>query len=150
MTACGTCERIRQRDAGSAPFWDSIARLGGWDVVHAYDSTLPGWIVLVLQRHIESVDELTDPEAHALGALLRKVSAFLRKHVGCTKTYVMQFAEHPKHPHVHFHVVPRMPDIPEENIGGGVFNYLGADEAHRVPEDEMNELGRRLRRALID
>lgn len=148
MPGCGTCERVRQRDAGVAPLWDSMVRSDAWDVVHAYDSTLLGWIVLVPRRHIESVDELTRSEAHELGDLLRSVSAFLKQHSGCTKTYVMQFAEHPQHPHVHFHVVPRMPDIPEANVGANVFNYLGADEAERVSESEMNELGRQLRTAL--
>jgi diadenosine tetraphosphate (Ap4A) HIT family hydrolase len=117
-------------------------------VVHSYDTSLLGWIVLVPRRHIESVDELTESEGHELGDLLRKVSSFLKKHLGCTKTYVMQFAEHPLHPHVHFHVVPRMPDIPEENIGANVFNYLGVDDASRLTDSEMNPFAMKLRREM--
>jgi len=103
---------------------------------------------LVPRRHIEAVDELTESEGHELADLIRGVSLFLRKSLGCQKTYVMQFAEHPLHPHVHFHVVPRMPDFPKENIGSNVFNYLIVDDALRVSEDEMNQLARLLRNAL--
>jgi diadenosine tetraphosphate (Ap4A) HIT family hydrolase len=113
--------------------------------VHSYDTSLLGWIVLVPRRHIESIDELTDSEGHELGDLLRTVSSFLKRRLGCTKTYVMQFAEHPLHPHVHFHVVPRMPDIPQENIGANVFNYLGVDAAVRISEDDMDRLAAQLR-----
>ena len=148
MSECATCERVRQRDEGSAPAWDSIVRSDLWDVVHAYDTSLLGWIVLVPRRHIESVDELTESEGHELGDLLRTVSSFLKKHLGCIKTYVMQFAEHPLHPHVHFHVVPRMPDIPEENMGANVFNYLGVDDASRLTDIEMNPFALQLRRAM--
>ncbi len=148
MSECGTCERVQHRDDGNAPPWDSIIRSDQWDVVHAYDSSLLGWIVLVPRRHMEAVDELTESEGHELADLLRGVSSFLKRFLGCRKTYIMQFAEHPQHPHVHFHVVPRMPDIPVENIGANVFNYLSVDEASRVPEDEMNRLAHQLRQAL--
>ena len=38
---------IRTRDEQTAPPWDAIIRTGRWDVVHAYDTSLPGWLVLV-------------------------------------------------------------------------------------------------------
>lgn len=148
MFECGTCERVQQRDEGTAPLWDSIIRSDQWDVVHAYDTSLLGWIVLVPRRHMEAVDELTESEGHELADLLRNVSSFLKRSLGCTKTYIMQFAEHPLHPHVHFHVVPRMPGIPKENMGANVFHYLGVDDESRVPEDEMNRLADQLRQEL--
>lgn len=149
MRSCGTCERIRQRDAGEAPLWDSISRSAAWDVVHAYDTSLLGWTVLVPRRHVEAIDELETAEVHELGELMRNVSVFLKRHLGCRKTYVMQFAEHPQHPHVHFHLVPRMPDLPAASIGANIFSCLGVDEEVRVPEHAMNEFGERLRSALI-
>ena len=65
MRTCKTCELIANRNAGAAPPWDCIYRTSLWDVVHSYDTALPGWIVLVVRRHIESLAELTDPEACA-------------------------------------------------------------------------------------
>ncbi len=148
MSRCATCDRIQTRDAGAAPLWDSILRTGLWDLVHSYDTSLLGWLVLVPGRHIESIDQLTEAEALELGDLLRRVSACLKQRLGCAKTYVMQFAEHPQHPHVHFHVVPRMPDMPEENVGAKVFNYLGVEDTERVTDAAMDELARWMRDAL--
>jgi hypothetical protein len=37
----------------------------------------------------------------------------------CQKTYVMMFAEKAGFTHVHFHVVPRMDDFPDDRIGPG-------------------------------
>jgi len=98
-------------------------------------------------RHILSVDELTRDEARKLGELIRNVSAFLKEETGCVKTYVMQYAEHPDHPHVHFHVVPRMAELPDQHKGPGIFSYLGAEDK-RVSDTAMSELALRMRTRL--
>ena len=55
MKHCQTCELIARRDAGIAPLWDCIHRTAYWDIVHSYNTALPGWLVLVARRHIEAV-----------------------------------------------------------------------------------------------
>ena len=85
MTDCESCRLIRSRDAGTAPLWDSIYRTEFFDIVHALNTSLPGWIVIVLRRHAGAIDELTTDEASELGALLRKVSVSLKNIVGCKK-----------------------------------------------------------------
>ena len=147
MQGCKTCALISRRDNGDAPLWDEILRTPFWDVVHNYETSLPGWLVLVVRRHLTSVDELTEAEAVELGSLLRRTSKALKEVVGCEKTYVIQFAEHPEHPHVHFHVVPRMADTPAERRGVGVFGYSGVTEG-RVSEATMNALAAQLRARL--
>ncbi len=137
---CMTCELIDRRDRGEAPPWDMIHRADHWDLVHAYNTSLPGWLVLVARRHVAAIDELTDEEATELGILLRRSSAALRQVVGCVKTYVCQFAEQAEHPHVHFHIVPRMADQPDDRRGPRVFGYLGVPEDERVSEEKMNEI----------
>ena len=148
MTDCESCRLIGTRDAGIAPLWDSIYRSEFFDIAHALNSALPGWIVVVLRRHAGAIDELTIDEASELGMLLRKVSVGLKNIVGCSKTYVMQFAEQPGHSHVHFHVVPRMADLPDENRGANIFNYLGVDDEHRVSENVMNDIAARMQNEL--
>ena len=143
--ACKTCEMTARRRLGQAPLWDNIYQTGFWDVVHAYNSALPGWLVLVVQRHIESLDELTEQEAAELGPLIRGVSLSLKSVVGCTKTYVIQFAEARQHPHVHFHIVPRMADQPAERRSAGIMGYLGVSRDERISEDRMNEIGAEIR-----
>lgn len=133
------------RDRGEAPLWDSIYRTSHWDVVHSYSSALLGWLVVIARRHVAAIDELTDDEAVELGRLLRAVSISLKARTGCLKTYVAQFAEHPDHPHVHFHVIARMSDQPDDNRGPSIFRYLGASEEERVSEAAMNALAAGLR-----
>ncbi|MGO9660850.1 MAG: HIT family protein [Acidimicrobiales bacterium] len=140
MTDCETCELAERRDAGGAPSRDMALRTTGWDVAHAYGTSVEGWTVLVLRRHVTSVAEMIDEEASELGPLIRLVSRALGEVLGCAKTYVAQFAEHPQHNHVHFHIIPRAPDQPEELRGPRVFAGLGGPEERWVPEARMNEI----------
>jgi len=149
MKRCITCELVNRRDAGDAPLWDCIQRTQFWDLVHSYNTALPGWLVLVARRHIEAIDELTDDEAIELGRLVRRVSIALREVTGCIKTYVVQFAEHEDHPHVHFHIVPRMEDQPEDRRSVRIFGYLGVPDEERVPEERMNEISAKIISVLL-
>ena len=145
---CLTCALVRRRDRGEAPPWDNIVRTAHWDIVHSYNTSLPGWLVLVARRHVAAIDELTDEEAAELGVLLRRVSAALRQVTGCVKTYAVQFAEQAEHPHVHFHVIPRMAAQPADRRGPRVFAYLGVPDEERVSEERMNAIAVEVRRLL--
>lgn len=149
MKNCKTCELIAARDAGTAPLWDCIYRTSLWDVVHSYNTALPGWLVLVVRRHMTAIDELTDAESIELGQLIRRTSLALKALTGCLKTYVIQFAEQAEHPHVHFHIIPRMADQPENRRSTQIFGYLGVSEEERVSEAEMNEIAAKIREMLL-
>jgi diadenosine tetraphosphate (Ap4A) HIT family hydrolase len=118
-----------------------------WRVAHSLDAALPGWLVAIPRRHVEALDELGHEEVASLGPLLRDASAALRAVVGCVKTYVMLLAEKEGFGHVHFHVVPRMADQPDELRGPRIFGYLGRPEGEWVTEDERDALALRLRAA---
>ncbi len=148
MKECMSCALTQKRDAGEAPPWDSIYRSEYWDAAHAYNTSYLGWLVLVARRHIESLDELTPAEAADLGALLRELSLALKKHTGCLKTYIMQFAESDEHPHVHFHIVPRMPEQAPDDIAYRVMRHLGLPASERCSEDDMNALAMAIRAEL--
>ncbi len=149
MKQCKTCELIAARDAGTAPLWDCIQRTQFWDVVHSYNTALPGWLVLVVQRHILAIDELTDEESVELGVLIRRVSMALKQITGCVKTYVVQFAEAVDHPHVHFHIIPRMANQPQERRSTRIFEYLGVSEEECVSEKTMNEIAVKVQHFLL-
>ena len=72
VSTCVTCDLIARRDRGEAPLWDSIRRTPGWDVVHAFGTTVEGWVVLVARRHITAVADMSDEEAETLGPLFVK------------------------------------------------------------------------------
>ena len=150
MNACHTCTLTARRDAGAAPLWDNIYRTAHWDVVHSFNTSLPGWLVLVARRHMAAIAELTAAEAAELGDLQRRVSQALHAVTGCAKTYIIQFAEHPDHPHVHFHIVPRMANQPAERRSVNIFSCLGVAETERVSEEDMNEVGAQIREFLQD
>jgi diadenosine tetraphosphate (Ap4A) HIT family hydrolase len=149
MKTCKTCELIANRNAGTAPLWDCIYRTPLWDVAHSYNTALPGWLVLVARRHIESLDELTDPEAVELGRLIRKTSFALKEVTGCIKTYVIQFAEAAEHTHVHFHIIPRMADQPDNRHSTQIFGYLGVPEKERVSQESMNAIAAKVREIFL-
>jgi diadenosine tetraphosphate (Ap4A) HIT family hydrolase len=71
--------------------------------------------------------------------LVRQVSIALKEVTGCIKTDGIQFSEHADHPHIHFHIVPRMANQPENRRSTQVFKYLGVPEEERVTEASMNE-----------
>jgi diadenosine tetraphosphate (Ap4A) HIT family hydrolase len=150
MAECHTCELIKRRDSGDAPLWDCIVRTEYWDVAHAYNTSLLGWLVLIARRHIAAIDEMTDEEAIEMGRLVRRVSLVLKAETGCLKTYVVQFAEAQGHAHVHFHIIPCMPDQPAEVKGPRIFKYLGVSETEQVSEAAMNALALEIGHALSD
>ena len=142
------CQLIENRNVDAVPIWDSILRSQRFDVAHAYNTSLPGLIVVITKRHIAAIDEMTEEESIELGRLIRKVSIGLKQAVSCRKSYVLQFAEKEGHSHVHFHIVPRMEDLADEHKGANIFHYLGVDEDDRVTEAQMNEIGEIVRSAL--
>jgi diadenosine tetraphosphate (Ap4A) HIT family hydrolase len=148
MADCRSCQLLTRRDAGEAPLWDCIVRTPQWDVVHCDNTSLKGWIVLVARRHVATVSELTDAEASTLGSLAKDVSRALHDLLNCEKTYIVQFAEHPQHHHVHVHVIPRRAQIPDDERGPRIFQHLGVPEEARVSEREMNDIGELLRQRL--
>ena len=66
----------------------------------------------------------------------------------CSKTYILQFAEHADHPHVHFHIIPRMGDMPEENRGIHISNY-DSEGAVLMTDQQMSDIARRIQRFLL-
>lgn len=148
MAACRTCELVQRRDEGGAPPWDLIVRTPSWDLVHAFGTSVEGWLVLVLRRHLTALADLSDAEAATLGPLIRSTSIALRDVLGCEKTYVVQFAEHEEHPHVHVHVIARMPDQPDDMQGPRIFSRAGVADEGAVPETRMNEIALAIRAQL--
>jgi diadenosine tetraphosphate (Ap4A) HIT family hydrolase len=136
---CYSCEH---NATAEPPPREAIVVTRRWRVVHAFDSSLPGWLVLLPLRHVIALDELDDDELAELGLLQGRVSAALREVLGCVKTYSVLFAEAEGFAHLHVHLVPRMPDQLADRRGPAVFGYLGADPADVVPTAEQDRIGR--------
>lgn len=143
---CFSC--VQEAGFDRLPPRERIAADGHWRVAHVLDGALPGWLVLVPRRHVTAIADLTDGEAAALGTWQVRLSRALAAVTGCAKTYVAQFAEAEGFSHVHFHVVPRMADLPADRRGPAVFGYLKAPADQVVTERRMDELAAELTRRL--
>lgn len=135
---CYSCDRNAEFD--ELPPRERVAADDLWRVAHAFDSVLPGWLILLPRRHVTTLAELTDAEAAGLGGWQVRLSRALAAVTGCAKTYVAQFADGPGFAHVHFHVVPRQPDLPAELLGPRIFRLLGPQDRAHVGEQDRDQL----------
>lgn len=145
-TGCYTCGRELLFD--QLPLRERIAFDEHWRVAHAIGTALEGWLVLLPRRHVTTLAELTDAEAEQLGGWQVRVSRALHQVTGCAKTYVVEFGEAEGFAHVHFHIVPRLPDHPLDLRGPAVFSYLSRPQDEQVTAQQMDSLAESLRRLL--
>ena len=142
------CLPCRNTAIAELPIRERITQTPSWRVAHAFNTGLPGWLVVLPTVHITALDELCDAAAVEMGPMLRGLSRALHDVVGCEKTYVVLFAEAEGFSHLHFHVVPRMADQPHELRGPRIFGMLGLPPEHCVGEAEMDRLGAAIREQL--
>ncbi len=145
LSGCFACE---QQAAASLPPRDDIVSSRHWRVAHAFNSALRGWLVLLPTRHITTFTDLTPEAADEMGGLVRRLGGALETVTGCAKTYLMQFSEADGFAHLHLHLVPRLPNHPEETRGPRVFAYLSDDRAQWLPEAERDTIALAVRAAL--
>ncbi|MFH9616859.1 HIT family protein [Streptomyces pratensis] len=143
---CYACDKEAQFD--TLPPRERVVHDRYWRVAHAFDTAVPGWLVLLPRRHVTAVHDLTDAEASSLGSWQVGLSRALREVTGCDKTYVVQFAEAEGFAHVHFHIVPRTADLPQERRGPGIFGLRRAPESERVTAEQADRTALALRARL--
>ena len=145
--SCYSCRSNELFD--DLPPRERVAADDWWRVAHDFNSTLPGWLVLVPRRHVTSIADLTDDEAGTLGIWQVRLSRALRAVTGCVKTYVVQFAEKEGFAHVHFHIVPRLPELLADRRGPGIFQYLDQEATgSRLSERQRDDLAVAIRAVL--
>ena len=144
VPGCYPCDRAAVVDL---PPRDDVVRTDHWRVAHAFNSTLPGWLVVLPTGHLASFTELTPEAADELGGLVRRLGIALETVTGCVKTYLMQFSEAEGFSHLHLHLVPRMADQPEDLRGPRVFGHLSEPEEHWLPEAERDGVALAVREA---
>jgi diadenosine tetraphosphate (Ap4A) HIT family hydrolase len=148
VAANGECLSCVNNDLANVPPRERVYIGPRWRVAHAFGTSVPGWLVVLPRRHVIALDQLTAEEAADLGPLLRTLTAALRDVLGCSKTYVALFAEAEGFEHVHFHVVPRQPDLDQSLRGPRVFGLLGGDPAGHVPNQMMDQVAASIGQAL--
>jgi len=140
---CQSCRAIRgEISLTNAP---RILETPHWIVEHGHPTEIPGWLVVVLNRHCPAIHGLTAEELVAFSAVLGRVTRAPHAVLGAEKEYVMQFAEAEGHAHVHFHVIARLPDWPDTLKGIRVFSANGSKAANPLPSAVTTPLAGRLR-----
>jgi diadenosine tetraphosphate (Ap4A) HIT family hydrolase len=105
--------------APGGALWDD----GLWRLEHTFEPfPMVGWLILKPLRHVESLADLTPDEGAALGPLLRRITAAMMAELAPARVYAALFAESVAH--VHIHLIPRAPDLPETLYGGRIFELL--------------------------
>ena len=119
-----------------------------WIIDHAYPTKLLGWLVMVPKRHVEALHDLSAAEFNELGILQAAITKALFQELHCEKEYLVCFAEGKGFHHVHFHVIPRSKNLPEDLKGTGIFTMLRTEEKDAVSRDEIILLSQKLTSAL--
>jgi diadenosine tetraphosphate (Ap4A) HIT family hydrolase len=148
LEGCLACQRNSERH--TYPICENIFENNYWRVCHAFNTSLPGWLIIGALRHIETLAEITPEEAATLGEVIRKTSKALKQVTGAVKIYSIMFAEHKQFPHVHFHIVPRNENTPDEFRGRNIFHYLNVPDEQIIPLAQQNELASRIRALMLE
>jgi diadenosine tetraphosphate (Ap4A) HIT family hydrolase len=93
---------------------------GLWLVVHHPGSFAdPGELLVILRRHAETLGDLTDAEAAALGPVLRGGVGVIERVVKPQRVYAASYNERVRH--VHFFLLPRTAALPAGHVTSDLF-----------------------------
>ena len=109
---CSACAEI----AGQSPAPGGVIHSDGlWFVSHHTGPyTDPGELIVKTHRHRESLAELTEEEAEALGPVLHTAVRALERVVAAERIYAVSFNERIRH--VHFLLLPRTAAMPRGHV----------------------------------
>ena len=135
---CLTCPSVagKKRISPGIPIHDGRY----WMVEHAYPTLHRGWLVIVLKRHCQALHELTPAEFQELGELQARTVHLLHIYFQPEKEYLMCLAEKPGFQHIHFHLIQKPADLPEELSGTRIFAQLAVTAEQALPPEEIAAL----------
>lgn len=141
--SCAICRRLHETASEPAfanELWQ-VQEIGG-------PCVLPGWMLLISQRHVSGPAAFDDREAASFGPTLRQLQRVLLEVTGALRIYTAALGE--SSPHFHCHMVPRYRVMPKEAKGWAVFDLQrAAQEGEIVSEPaEVNRVGEAYRIAL--
>jgi diadenosine tetraphosphate (Ap4A) HIT family hydrolase len=140
---CGVCQSLAGAAPASALYEDDL-----WHVRHAEPAGVPGWMLLITQRHVGGPAHFDDIEAAAFGPALRHFERVLERVTGAMRIYTAALGE--SHPHFHAHMVPRYQEMPRDARAWSVFDLQRAAGAGELIIDrgEVERISEAYRRAL--
>ena len=76
---------------------------------------------------------------------MEKTTKALHKTLKCEKEYTMCLAEAEHFNHIHFHIIPKPHDLPDEFKGTKIFGLLKVTPENSTPPKKVQELCERLK-----
>jgi len=120
-----------------------------WCVRPADPAGVPGWMMMIAQRHVAGPAHFDEREAAAFGFALRHFERVLEQVTGALRIYTVAMGE--SSPHFHAHMVPRYATMPRDAKAWSVFDLQRAVGAGELPIDraEIARISEAYRRALV-
>jgi len=142
--SCGVCQSLGGDEPVAALYADEL-----WHVRHAEPAGVPGWMLLITQRHVGGPAHFDDREAAAFGPALRHFERVLERVTGALRIYTAAMGE--SHPHFHAHMVPRYAAMPRDARAWSVFDLQRAVGAGELSVDraKVERVSEAYRRALL-
>lgn len=141
---CGVCDALSGARPAIPLFENEL-----WHVRHIDPPYgVPGWMMLISQRHVGGPAHFDDREAASFGPTLRHLERRLEELTGALRIYTAAMGE--SHPHFHCHMVPRYAETPKGAKAWGLFDLLRAAGAGELTVDpaEVARLSDRYREVL--
>ena len=132
---CGVCASLVGATPGAAVLENELWHVRHIDAPHG----VPGWMMLISQRHVGGPAHFDDREAASFGPTLRHLERVLEQVTGALRIYTAAMGE--SHPHFHCHMVPRYSEMPKNAKAWGVFDLLRAAGAGEI-EVQSTEVAR--------
>jgi diadenosine tetraphosphate (Ap4A) HIT family hydrolase len=142
--SCGVCLSL-SGPAPTTPIYEDDL----WHVRHMDPAGVPGWMLMITQRHVGGPAHFDDREAASLGPALRHFSRVLEQVTGALRIYTAAMGE--SFPHFHAHLVPRYREMPRDAKAWSVFDLQRAVAAGElsVDPDAVRRVTEEYRAALI-
>ncbi len=140
MNKCQVCEKHKNLQGlpGGKIFEDELVFVGHFPV--AEEPAHFGHIILELKRHITQINEMTEPEAIAIGVWTRRIAMALHDALEAEHVYTVRIGD--VTPHLHFHLVPRYKNAPRDTWGALHFRWAEGPKA--TPQD-MKVISQKIR-----
>jgi len=107
---------------------------------------IAGWLILQSRRHIADASEMNASESATYGPVLQRFSSLLRQVTGALRVYTGSLNEGV--PHFHTHLLPRLPEMPNNALGWNAFalSDLARRGELRAPPEEVERVLSALRK----
>jgi histidine triad (HIT) family protein len=119
--------------------------------LYTYKPLQPGHCLVVVKRHIEKFEDVSEQEFAAVGRLLKKINIAIQKTNGPASYLILQ--KNGKEvgqsvPHVHFHYIPKKTSNNKLSAFGLLWDFICEPFRSPMKQKELNECVQRMHLAI--